>query len=145
MIMRLIMFFSVVMSGWSLLVGCSKPETAEAVEQPDPYIATINTNEVVGIDFREKLKENREKQADAAKVDKLVASIQSFQEEMGRVPSNLTELVEMQYIDKIPTAPRNRKYVYKAEHGQVFEVASDGRAKVEEEKDDTRSSTFIGQ
>ena len=142
---RYTLLIPVLLSALSLIFGCSKSETAEAVKQPDPYIAKVDTNEVASIDFRAKLKENREKQEAAANVDKLVASIQSFQEEMGRVPSNLVELVEMKYIDKIPVAPKNRKYVYKAEHGQVFEVVSDGKAEAEEQKDDTKSSTFIGQ
>ena len=125
--------------------GCSKSERATAVKQPDPNIAGVNSNEVSSIDFREKLKENREKQKSAAAVDELVASIQRFQEEMGRVPSNLVELVEMRYIDRIPDPPKNRQYIYQSERGQILEVAENGRQVKEEKKDQRKSATFIGQ
>ena len=127
------------------ILGCSKSELATAVKPPDPHIAVINTNEVAAIDFRAKLKENREKQKSASDIDELIASIQTFQEEMGRVPSNLVELVEMKYIGEIPQPPKNRKYVYQSNRGQVVEVEASGRPVAEEKKDDRKSATFIGQ
>ena len=138
---------ALLLSGASLLlVGCGKKEErAKAVKQPDPTIQQVETNEVTSIDFREKIKENREKQVARVEFEELIASIQVFQEEMGRVPSNLVELVEMQYIERIPDPPPNVEYVYKNEHGQVFEVFSDGRTLEEEKKESVDASTFLGQ
>ena len=140
-----IYFFIFFTLGFALLFGCGGKKRAEAIKQPDPSIRGMDTNEVVGIDFRSKLKENREKQSSAASMDILVDGIQRFQEEMGRVPSNLVELVEMQFLEKIPDPPVGVKYVYKNEHGQVLEAYSDGKPTESEVKDSAEATTFIGQ
>ena len=61
----------------------------------------------------------KQKAVKTADVSSLTRAIQMFQVGEGRFPKYLNELVEKQYIARIPEAPYGQKLVYNPANGQV--------------------------
>ena len=80
-------------------VGCSKPTApaADTGEAPD---------------YGQLLRNARERSAARMGTDRLSEAIGAFETEMGRSPTNLTELVRYGFIKEIPPAPAGKAYSY---------------------------------
>ncbi len=68
-------------------------------------------------DYSDVLRRVREKHADTQKLDRLRTSIETFQIDLGRPPSNIVEMVKVGYLKEIPEAPAGMMYHYDPTNG----------------------------
>jgi len=52
--------------------------------------------------------------------------IERYQVDIGRLPSNLVELVDLGYLDAIPALPEGKAYNYDSKIGQLRIITVDG-------------------
>lgn len=104
-------------TGWlslallALAISCSR-ERSRAVEA----VAAEGAEER---DYRGMLERARERQAPDALIATVEKSIQRFQFELARLPTNLMELVVLGYLPEIHPAPDGFAYSYDPVHGNV--------------------------
>ena len=126
-----------------LLAACSKSERARSTRNADPEVVSIGTNEISKIDYRQRLKDRRENIPEDEKVFALRQKIAQFQLEIGRVPTNLHELIKHQYVEVLPEAPPGKKYVYNNERGNLYQVFVDPTKEQAEKEADSKDTRFL--
>jgi len=95
----------------ALATSCAR-ERSRAVE-------AVATEGVEERDYRGMLERARERQAPDALIATVEKSIQRFQFELARLPTNLMELVVLGYLPEIQPAPEGFAYSYDPVHGNV--------------------------
>lgn len=70
-------------------------------------------------DYREMIERSRARGREQDALQKMQDAIGRFHLEIGRLPTNITELVIRRYVDTIPTLPANQQFDYKPELGVV--------------------------
>lgn len=99
----------------ALGTGCGKSGSTDAQSQTNasssPLTAPVDYLGALG-----QGKQYAEKTVDTVTINR---DIQMFQEEEGRLPKDLNELVEKKYLPRIPQAPYGTKLVYDATNGVV--------------------------
>lgn len=89
--------------------ACSQ-ERSRAVKEP---------GEAKGRDYREMIQRSRARGREQDALQKMQDAIGRFHLEIGRLPTNIMELVARRYVETIPTLPANQQFEYKAELGVV--------------------------
>ena len=70
-------------------------------------------------DYAGMLDRVRDRQKSAAVVGTIQEGLKRFQIDLGRLPTNLYELVSLKYVKDIPEAPEGFAYYYDPVHGNV--------------------------
>lgn len=70
-------------------------------------------------DYRQMIERARNKQSSQHALDGLQDGIRAFQTDIGRLPTNITELVLRHYVKSIPTLPPGQQFFYDPVHGNV--------------------------
>ena len=107
--MRYQLLFLACFAMLGLWIGCKRTPL-----MPEP--ATENQEQT---DYKEALEKNRERTLANRQRDELTRAIRAYLGDMGKTPSNLTQLVEFDYIDKVPKAPDGLQYIYDNNKGNV--------------------------
>jgi hypothetical protein len=89
------------------------------------------------------MKDRRENMPEDEKVFALRQRIYQFQLEIGRVPTNLHELIRHQYVTDLPKPPPGKKYVYDAERGNLYQVFVDPTKEQAEKEADSKDTSFL--
>ena len=126
-----------------LLAACSSKERARATRNADPEITNVDTNEIANVDYRKRMKDRRENTPEDEKVFALRQRIYRFQLEIGRVPTNLHELIKHQYVTDLPKAPPGKKYVYDPERGNLYQVFVDPTKEQAVKEADAKDTSFL--
>lgn len=106
--------------------ACSR-ERARVVEEPRAPVEE-------GRNYQEMLDRVRNRQSPVQIQESLIDATRRFQREMGRLPTNLTELVRRKYLPELKPAPEGYAYTYDPVHGNVglAPVTPDGLYRVPE-------------
>jgi hypothetical protein len=99
-------------------VACSG-DRSRAIAEP----AAGQGSKPSGKNYREVFERSRNKAKTADTVQAIQDAIQRFQRDVGRVPSNLVELVVRRYIPGVPQLPGNNRLAYDASMGTLSVVA----------------------
>lgn len=94
-----------------------KPSTAEtsSTESGNPLTAPV--------DYLGAVANAKNRMESKLAISSLTQAIQLFKAQEGRLPASLDELVSKQYVRALPQLPRNLKYQYDPNTGQVDLVA----------------------
>lgn len=91
--------------------ACSR-QRSRALEEP-------RVPEEEGRNYQEMLDRVRNRQSPVQIQESLIDATRRFQREMGRLPTNLTELVRRKYLPELKPAPEGYAYTYDPVHGNV--------------------------
>ena len=94
-------------------VGCGKKKTAESDSETNT-VSSASTNHYVSMVARVK-----KRQALQNEIDGLHINLKRFQTSFGRLPTNLVEMVQMGYLDKIPEIPVELELSYDPVLGNI--------------------------
>ena len=97
--------------------GCS-PERSHAVNE-----AEANSGQG---DFRKMIERTRARQSAQNTLEEMQAAVQKFQSELGRLPTNIAELVVRKYVKAIPQLPADQHFEYDTALG-VLSIKTDQR------------------
>ncbi len=101
-----------------LLAACGGSQN-KAVAQEDPQAAAQRAQR-----YEEMIARAEKKAADGRSEERLQEAIARFQQEIGRVPTNLTEIVSVGVLKELPKAPPGRQFYYAPEMGRVVLMAA---------------------
>lgn len=107
----------ILLSAAVVLAACSG-ERSRAVNEPGPQNGGTG-----GRNYREVFERSRNKSKTADTVEGMQAAIQRFHRDVGRMPTNLVELVVRRYIPGIPELPGSNRFAYDASMGTLSVVA----------------------
>lgn len=89
----------------------------KAVSQEDPQAAAETARR-----YQEMMAHAEKKAKEGRAEEKVQQAISEFLEQVGRVPTNLTELVSARILTELPKPPAGRTFYYAPEKGRVVLV-----------------------
>ena len=92
----------------------------------DNRAPVVRTNEEGSKDYREMLTRVRDRRKAKDDLALLRKSIEDCQIRIGRLPTNLVELVRLGYVEQIPTPPSGAQYMYDPVRGRIDLIRQDG-------------------
>ena len=92
-----------------LAAGCSQ-ERSRAVNEP----ASAKEK-----DYRQMVERVRNRQSSQRSLELLQDGVRNFQKDIGRLPTNIIELVIRRYVPAIPSLPPGQQFYYDPVHGNV--------------------------
>lgn len=95
-------------SGKPASANPAKPAGGEKITTPGP----------LG-DYARTLDKSEKKAAEVTGLTTLTQAVQQFNVLEGRFPRTLDELVESRYLQKLPAAPRGKRFIYNPKSGEV--------------------------
>ena len=106
--------FQFLMAGF-LLLGCSKKEAAK------PQVQTNSSGSAVTapVDYLGAVVRTKQTAEQTVSTAGLQQQINLFQAQEGRLPKDLNELVNPNYLSRLPGPPQNMKYDYNPATGEV--------------------------
>ena len=87
------------------IIGCGKSAPLTASEKDK--------------DYAEVLEKSRKNLTDDRNLEQIVKAIRLFQVEIGRSPTNLSEVVQFHYLPELPEAPEGLIYHYENKTGNI--------------------------
>ena len=91
------------------VVACSQ-ERSRAVNEP----ASAQEK-----DYRQMVERVRNRQTSQRSLELLQDGVKNFQRDIGRLPTNIIELVIRRYVSAIPSLPPGQQFYYDPVHGNV--------------------------
>ena len=104
-------------------------------------LAGCGGNETVVPDEQQRLRAAREKKEQSELLARMTATIGKFRDDVGRLPTNLSEIVTFGYLQKIPEPPDGMVYYFDPVFGNVRIVPRpvEGAVSIPDEMDYNRS------